>query len=121
MKFTLQVWEDAVCLSSFQRIDLHQLTEIVDGFHHSSHLQTLLQRKAHLEFLLRQNEEFINQAIDLQDGLQEVREMKPFLDSLSSDYIEENEIDCDLDYDDYVPREEEEIDRYMRDNDCFPY
>ena len=89
MKFNLQVVEGEV-LSNHVGLDLHGLTEIVDGFHiGTKHLPTLIQRKKHLEYLLRENTRMIQTWIREDDNWMEYREMLEDAKRLASDYIPE--------------------------------
>ncbi len=90
MKFNLQIVEEREILSKHADLDLHGLTEIVDGFHiQSTHLPTLIQRKKHLEYLLRENTRMIQTWIKEDDNWTEYREMREDAKKLSSDYIDE--------------------------------
>lgn len=90
MKFNLQVVEEGEVLSNHVGLDLHGLTEIVDGFHiQSTHLPTLIQRKKHLEYLLRENTRMIQTWIREDDNWMEYREMLEDAKRLASDYIPE--------------------------------
>lgn len=89
MHFELKVKEEGQALSNHTDLDLHGLTEIVDGFHiGTKHLPTLIQRKKHLEYLLRENTRMIQQWIKEDDNWMEYRSMLEDAKKLASDYIE---------------------------------
>lgn len=89
MRFNLQVIEEEQVLSNHTGLDLHGLTEIVDGFHiGTKHLPTLVQRKKHLEYLLRENTRMIQEWIKEDDNWMEYRSMLEDANKLASDYIE---------------------------------
>lgn len=90
MNFNLQVVEGGEVLSNHVNLDLHGLTEIVDGFHiGTKHLPTLIQRRKHLEYLLRENARMIQTWIKEDDNWMEYREMVEDAKRLASDYIPE--------------------------------